>query len=83
MKRAAFALAVLALLARGPEARPAAPAPDVREAAKRVDALLDAWQFQEAASELKALEAAAQGDADRDVRHSAQFAAEAIRPNAR
>jgi tetratricopeptide (TPR) repeat protein len=60
VKRAAFALAAsVALLAAGPEARPAAPAPAVGEAARRVDALLDGWQFQEAASELKALQTAA------------------------
>jgi hypothetical protein len=34
-------------------------------------------------SALKALQNAAQGDDDRDVRHSAQFAAESIRANMR
>ena len=33
--------------------------PDPGEAARRVNVLLDGWQFKEAASELKALEAAA------------------------
>ena len=60
MKRAALALATsLTLLAGGPRAPAAAPAPDITEAAKRVNALLDAWQFREAASELKTLEIAA------------------------
>jgi tetratricopeptide (TPR) repeat protein len=60
MRRAALALtAMLTLLARGPDARPAAPAPDLGQAAKRVNLLLDTWQFKDAAVELKALEAAA------------------------
>ncbi len=64
MKRVGLALiASLALLARGPEALPApaspSPSPDLSASAKRVNMLLDAWQFKEAATELKALEAAA------------------------
>jgi HEAT repeat protein len=47
----------------------------VREAAARALGLI------EAPSSLPALQHAAQADDDRDVRHSAQFAAESIRSN--
>jgi hypothetical protein len=49
----------------------------VREAAARALGLIGS------PSSLKALANAAQGDDDRDVRHSAQFAAESIRANMR
>jgi HEAT repeat protein len=49
------------------------PSPRVREAAARALGLLAA------PGALKALEMAAQADNDKDVRHSAQFAAEVIR----
>jgi hypothetical protein len=49
------------------------PSARVREAVARGLGLLGS------PSSLKALQTAAQGDEDRDVRHSAQFAAEAIR----
>jgi HEAT repeat protein len=51
--------------------------PRVREAAARALGLLGS------PSALKALSNAAQGDDDRDVRRSAQFAAESIRANTR
>ena len=64
MKRrlTAFALAGV-LLAGAPvaHAASAAAAPDLGEAAKHVDALLDAWQFKEAAAALATLKTAAPG----------------------
>ena len=71
MKRGLTALAVAALSlagarrrARRPTARPRPrPPSDLGAAAKQVDALLDAWQFKEAAAALATLKSAAPGRA--------------------